>query len=226
MTDETTGQPPATPADATAPATRLAATPDTSEDTVVIAAQLSDAQGVLAEGAVAVQGGHALVVARFADTDAAQAVYEDLRAGEAAGRLHIDGVLVVHADEKGDIKVQQLTDHHTKRGLTWGVVAGVVAGIVFPPSILASAVTLGGAGAVLGKLGNIREKGKVEKAVAGVITAGTSGILALVDLQDVPAVKDAMPAAQQVATIPVDEATATTIEQAATTGAEGSPPAS
>ena len=31
------------------------------------ATQLSDAQGVLAEGAVAAQGPHALIVARFAD---------------------------------------------------------------------------------------------------------------------------------------------------------------
>lgn len=213
MSDDQTTQPATEPAQ---PAADAPAAADSGEvDTVIIAAQLVDDAGVLAEGAVAVQGDHALVVARFADTDAAQAVYEGLREGEAEGDFHIDGVLVVHADEKGNIKVQELTDHHTRRGLKWGVVAGVVAGIVFPPSIIASAITLGGAGAIVGKIGNVREKAKVEKAVADVITAGTSGILALVELKDLPAVTAKMPEAQQVATIPVDETTATAIEQAA-----------
>ncbi|MFN8519853.1 MAG: hypothetical protein U0667_10795 [Chloroflexota bacterium] len=217
MTDQTT-QPAPGSGGATA-ATRLQPIPAPAGDpteAVVIAAELTDDQGVLAQGAVAVEGGHALLVARFADTDAALEVYQGLRDGEAAGDFHIDGVLVVKADADGKVEIQQLTDHHTKRGLGWGVVAGVVAGIVFPPSILASAVALGGAGAVLGKIGNIRQKGRVEQAVADVITAGTSGILALVDIQDLPAVTEAMPAAQQVTSIPVDEATAATIEQAAT----------
>jgi uncharacterized membrane protein len=186
-----------------------------SDDTVVIVAQVADDQGVLAEGAVAIEGNHVLLVARFADSTAAAAVYSDLQEGEIAGSYHIDGVLVVNADAAGKITIQKLTDHHTKRGLKWGIVAGVVAGIVFPPSILASAAWLGGAGLVAGKIGNVREKAKVEKAVADVITPGTSGILALIDVNDVPAVKEAIPQAQEVKTIPVDEATADAIEKAA-----------
>jgi uncharacterized membrane protein len=186
-----------------------------ADDTVVIVAQVADDQGVLAEGAVAIEGNHVLLVARFADSTAAAAVYSDLQEGEIAGSYHIDGVLVVNADAAGKITIQKLTDHHTKRGLKWGIVAGVVAGIVFPPSILASAAWLGGAGLVVGKIGNVREKAKVEKAVADVITPGTSGILALIDVQDVPAVKEAIPQAQEVKTIPVDEATADAIEKAA-----------
>ena len=193
-------------------------------DTVVIAAQLSDDQGVLAEGAVAIEGNHVLLVARFADADAAAAVYSDLQKSEAAGKFDIAGVLVVNADDSGKVSIQKLTDHHTKKGLKWGIVAGVVAGIVFPPSILASAAWLGGAGLVVGKIGNVREKAKVEKAVADVITAGTSGILALVELKDVEAVKSAIPQAQEVKTIPVEDATAKAIEQAATAGpTEGAP---
>ncbi len=188
--------------------------PAASDDTVVIATEVSDDKGVIAEGAVAVQGDHALLVARFADAAAAAAVYSDLQAGELADKFHIDGVLVVHADPAGKITIEKLTDHHTRRGLKWGIVAGVVAGIVFPPSILASAAWLGGAGAVAGKIGNVRQKAKVEKAVADVITPGTSGILALIELADVPAVTAAIPTAQAVKTIPVEDATAEAIEKA------------
>jgi len=187
----------------------------TEEPLVIVAASVGDEQGDVFQGAVAAQGSHAVLVARFADPDAAAKVYDELRNGEAGGSYHIDGVLVVHADESGKVSVQKLTDHHTRKGVGWGVVGGVIAGILFPPSILASAVVLGGAGGILGKIGNIREKQRVETAVADVITAGTSGILALVSLEDVDAVKATMPAAQEVKTIPVDDKTAAAIEQVA-----------
>jgi uncharacterized membrane protein len=199
--------------------TQTAATTAADDEPVVIAAlAIGDEKGDIVQAGLAAQGSHVVLVARFADTDAAAKVYEGLRNGEAAGNYHIDGVLVVHADEQGKVSVQKLTDHHTRKGVTWGVVGGVIAGILFPPSILASAAVLGGAGAVVGKLGNIREKGRVEKAVADVITAGTSGILALVDLKDVDAITASIPEAQEVKTIPVDEATAGAIEAAAAGG--------
>jgi uncharacterized membrane protein len=185
------------------------------EPVVIVAAAVGDERGDVMQAAVAAQGSHVVLVARFADPDAAATVYDGLRNGEAGGRYHIDGVLVVHADESGKVTVQQLTDHHTRKGVGWGVVGGVIAGILFPPSILASAVVLGSAGGILGKLGNIREKQRVEKAVAEVITAGTSGILALVSLEDVEAIKASIPEAQEVKTIPVDDTTAAAIEQAA-----------
>lgn len=203
MTDQTTTN------DQTQPA---------EEPVIIVAAAVGDERGDVFQGAVAAQGNHAVLVARFADPDAAAKVYEGLRNGEGAGRYHIDGVLVVNADESGKVAVQQLTDHHTRTGAKWGIVGGVIAGILFPPSILASAAVLGGTGAVLGKIGNIREKQRVEKAVADVITAGTSGILALVDLKDVDAVTASMPEAQEVKTIPVDDATASAIEKAAGSG--------
>jgi uncharacterized membrane protein len=187
------------------------------EPVVIAAVAAGDEQGDVVRAAVAAQGTHAVLIARFADPDAAAKVYEGLRNGEGAGRYHVDGVLVVHADQAGTVRVQRMTDHHTRRGTGWGVVAGVIAGILFPPSILASAAVFGGAGAVLGKLGNIREKQRVEQAVAAVITPGTSGILALVSLDDVEAIRSTIPEAEEVRTIPVDDATASAIERAAGT---------
>ncbi len=186
-----------------------------ADETVVITAEVADDKGVIAEGGVAIQGDHLLLVARFADPTVAAAVYDDLLNGEVAGKFHIDGVLVAKSDQGGNITIEKLTDHHTRRGLKWGIVAGVVAGIVFPPSILASAAVLGTAGAAAGKIGNVRQKAKVEKEVADVLTPGTSGILALITLEDLPAVKETMPQAQEVKTIPVDDTTAAAIEKAA-----------
>jgi uncharacterized membrane protein len=186
-----------------------------ADDVVVVAAAVSDDRGVLAQGAIAAQGDHALVVAQFADDRAAREIYQSLLAAEIEGALHIDGVLVVHADGDGRIHVDKMTDHSTRTGLKWGVVGGIVAGVFLPATIVAGAVTLGVAGAAAGKARNLSRRLDVEKELKDVITPGTSGILALVVAQEAPAVQAKMPAAKVVKTVPVDESTATAIEEAA-----------
>jgi uncharacterized membrane protein len=131
------------------------------------------------------------------------------------GTLHIDGVLVVKADADGRIHVEKMTEHSTRNGLVWGVVGGVVAAVFLPATIVAGAVALGTAGAAAGKARNLKRRLDVEHDLAGVITPGTSGILALVTAKDAPKVEAAMPAAQEVRTVPVDEETAGAIKEAA-----------
>jgi uncharacterized membrane protein len=190
-------------------------TPSATDDVVVVGAAIADEQGVLAEGAIAIEGDHALVVARFADTTSARAIYDSLLAAELDGSLHIDGVLVVKADEGGRLHVEKMTDHSTRTGLKWGIVGGVVAAVFLPATLVAGAVTLGVAGAAAGKARNLAHRLEVEKELADVITPGTSGILALVTATDAPAVEAKMPTAAEVKTVPVDEETAGAIKEAA-----------
>ena len=150
------------------------------EPIVASAGVVEDDQGVIAEGGVAVQGNQALLVARFADMDAASVAYEALRDAEAKRAIDIEGVLVVDADYQGKISVRKLTDHHTRKGATWGAVAGVALAIIFPPSLIAGAVAGGIVGAAIGKAGNIKTKSELAKELADVITPGTSGIVAVV----------------------------------------------
>jgi uncharacterized membrane protein len=186
-----------------------------NDDVLVVAAQVADEHGVLAEGAVVAEGDHALIVARFADTAAAIAIYERLRAAEAEGRLDIDGVLVAKGDPDGRIRIQEMTEHSTRTGLKWGVVGGVVAAVFLPATLVAGAVTLGLAGAAAGKARNLARRLDVAHGLAGVITPGTSGILCLVSAAQAEAVTQQMPDAQEVKTIPVDEETAEAITEAA-----------
>ena len=203
-------------------------TPETSSttdaaDTVVVAGQVADEQGVLAEGAIAAQGPDALIVARFADPTLAMSTYDDLIDAEVAGLLRIDGVLVIKADEGGKLHVQKMTDHSTRTGLKWGIVGGVVAAVFLPATIVAGAVALGVAGAAAGKARNLHHRVEVEKELAGVITPGTSGILALVSAMDADAVAQKMPQAEQVKTVPVDDETAAAIKAAASAAAQDAP---
>jgi uncharacterized membrane protein len=196
-----------------------------AEEAVVVAGQIADDQGVLAEGAIAAQGDHALIVARFTDPTLAMATYDVLLDAEISGSLEIDGVLVVKADEDGRLHVQKMTDHSTRKGLKWGIVGGVVAGIFLPATIIGGAVALGVAGAAAGKARNLYHRVEVEEELAGVITPGTSGILALVSAPAAGEVAKRMPEAQEVKTVPVDEETAGAIKAAAVAADSAAPAA-
>jgi uncharacterized membrane protein len=196
-----------------------------TDDVVVVTGQIADDKGVLAEGAIATQGDRALIVARFADANAAIEIYDRLLAAEIDGSLEIDGVLVVKADADGKLHVQKMTDHSTRKGLKWGIVGGVVAGIFLPATIIGGAVALGIAGAAAGKARNLYHRVEVEKELADVITAGTSGILALVSATAVEDVRLKMPEAQEVKSVPVDEETAGAIKAAAVAADSAAPAA-
>ena len=182
-----------------------------SRDDLVVA---DDVGGIQAAGLVAADTDHALLVAEFADPEAALESYQALIDAETSGHLAVDGVLVVKADASGTIQVQKVTDHSTRTGLTWGIVGGVVLGVVFPPSIIGSAAVLGVTGAVLGRLRKEHHKSELGATLTGALAPDASGILVLVTLPAVPAVRQTMPRATRVTQVPVDKETAASITEA------------
>ncbi len=196
-----------------------------ADDVVVVSGQVADDKGVIAQGAIAAQGNQALIVARFADTQSAIAIYDQLLTAEIEGSLEIDGVLVAKADADGKLHIQKMTDHSTRKGLKWGIVGGVIAGIFLPATIIGGAVALGVAGAAAGKARNLYHRVEVEKELADVITPGTSGILCLVSATQVEDVRLKMPEAQEVKSVPVDAETADAIKAAAVAADSAAPAA-
>lgn len=176
-----------------------------------------------AAAAVEVHGGQALLVAQFAGIDDARAAYEGLRQAEREGSLEIDGVLVVKADQHGAIHVQEMTDHTTRRGFRWGVVAGTAIGLLFPPSILVGAVVAGVAGAAVGKAYGVAKRDAVAQELAEVIAPGTSGLVALVAIDAADAVRAAIPQAVIIRSTPIDDATAETLRAGARDASGASP---
>ena len=95
---------------------------------------------------------------------------------------------------------------------------------LLPATIIGGAVALGVAGATAGKARNLYHRVEVEEELAGVITPGTSGILALVSGWAAEAVTRKLTAAEEVKTVPVDEETAEAVKAAAA-AADGATPA-
>ena len=154
---------------------------------------------------LATDGAYYLVVAQFPTMEEAQAVYADLQEVERSTRLRIDGVVIASCDAEGKVHLGKATEHSTKTGLKWGVIGGVVLGVLFPPSILASAITFGAIGAATGKGLNVAHRWDISEELAKVMTPNTAGIIALVEDSAVVEMEKALAKADRIVTKAVDK---------------------
>jgi len=160
-------------------------------------------------------GVYALLVADFNDTEMAWEAYEMLKAVEDGRTVEIEAVVVVKRDADGTIEVQKATDHSTRRGLGWGVFGGVVLGVIFPPSILASAAVLGAGGAAVGKAREVHHKKELAEELQDALDPGHSGIIALVSDPGAVELQKALEKANRVVEKAVDKVAADDMKAAA-----------
>ena len=175
--------------------------------------------------AVVTDGAYALVVADFSDIDAAWEAYEELDQLDAAS-LKIEGVLVLKKGDDGTVEVQKLTDRSARRGLGWGVVGGVVLGVLFPPTIIGSAAVLGAAGAGIGGLQKRHHRKELAEELTGAIDPGHSGLVLLLSDPAAVELQKALAKADHIVQKAVDKAAAEEIKAEANTAqatAEDSP---
>jgi uncharacterized membrane protein len=165
-------------------------------------------------------GAHTLIVAQFPTLDEAQGAYEALQEIERTSSVRIDGVVIASCDAEGKVHLGKATDHSTKTGLKWGVVGGAVLGIIFPPSILASAVGVGVVGATLGKVRNVMHRSGLADELAGVMEPNTAGIIALVEDTAVVEIRNALAEADRIVTKAIDKQLAAEIDREAAAAKE------
>jgi uncharacterized membrane protein len=166
-------------------------------------------------------GAHTLLVAQFPTMEDAEAAYRDLQEIERNSPLKIDSVVIASCDAEGKVHLGKVTEHSTKTGLKWGVVGGVVLGVIFPPSILASAATLGAAGAVAGKARNVLNRKGLADELAGAMRPNTAGIVALVENTAVVEIRKALAKADRIVAEAVDKQVAAEIEREAAAAKAG-----
>ena len=165
-------------------------------------------------GAVS-DGIYTLIIADFADPDSAKEAYDALKSIEDGRTVDVEGAIVVTKSTEGELTVQKVTDHSTGRGATWGAIGGVALGIIFPPSILGSAVVAGLAGAAIGKGRNVRHKHQLAEDLQEAIDPGHSGLVALVADPGAVKIAKAIEKADHVVQKAVDEVAVADIKAAA-----------
>jgi uncharacterized membrane protein len=160
-------------------------------------------------------GAYALIVAQFPSVEEAQAAYETLREVEQRSSLRIDGVLVAQRDAEGRVHLGRVTEHSTKTGLKWGLIGGVAFGVLFPPSIIASAAALGGVGAIIGKTRNLSARSGIARELEETMLPNTSALIAFVEDTAVVEVEKALAKAERIVTKAVDKQMAAEIDREA-----------
>jgi uncharacterized membrane protein len=120
-------------------------------------------------------------VATYDTEDGAAAAAKDFQAAERDGAIDlIDAAVIVHTpDDK--VKFDETADPSGKKWAKRGAIAGGVVGLIFPPSIIVSAVVGGSAGGVWGK---IRDKGFKDddlKEIGNSLPPGSSAIIAIAE---------------------------------------------
>jgi len=123
-----------------------------------------------------------ILVATYPDEAAAQADYQVVKDAHAAGLVGSYDAAVVTKDANG--KVHENKDETaTRHGAWWGVAAGAVVGVIFPPAVLGAAAVGGVVGGVSGHLakGMSRSEAKelgdfIEPGQAGLVIVGESKV--------------------------------------------------
>jgi uncharacterized membrane protein len=155
-----------------------------------------------------------LYIATYMDADAARGDWDAIKQAASDDVIKVDGLVLVSRGADGKINVDD--DFHTARkGAKWGAVGGAVIGLIFPPSLLASAAVGAGAGLGIGALKSHREKAAIKADVEDALPPNSSGIVALFEEVWVADVDKALSHADKVTKNEVDADSATEVKNAA-----------
>ena len=159
-----------------------------------------------------------LYIATYADPDAAQGDWDDIKSLARDGEITVDGLVLVRRDAGGKIDVKDDASD-VGRGAVLGAVGGAVIGLIFPPAFLASAAVGAGIGAGAGAIVDRKQKKEIKADVEDVLPPGSSGIVALFEEEWIDAVENALTNADRVTKHEVDSASAQDVKATAGAGA-------
>jgi uncharacterized membrane protein len=122
-----------------------------------------------------------IFIAMFGDEVQASQSLKDFQAMDREGSIELIDAAVIVRGADGKVRFEETADPSGKKWAKRGAIAGGVVGLIFPPSLIASAIVGGGAGGIWGK---IRDKGFKDdelKAIGEGMEPGTSAIIAIAE---------------------------------------------
>jgi uncharacterized membrane protein len=122
-----------------------------------------------------------LFIAMFDDEVQAKQSLKDFQAMDKEGSIELIDAAVIVRGADGKVRFEETADPSGKKWAKRGAIAGGVVGLIFPPSLIASAVVGGGAGGIWGKIRDKGFKDEELKAVGESMDPGTSAIIAIAE---------------------------------------------
>ncbi len=136
-----------------------------------------------------------ILVATYPDEAAAQDDYQVVKDAHAAGLVGSYDAAVVTKDANG--KVHENKDETaTRHGAWWGVAAGAVVGVIFPPAVLGAAAVGGVVGGVSGHLAKGMSRSQA-KELGDFIDPGQAGLIIVGESKVEDAIKKAITRAEK-----------------------------
>ena len=167
-----------------------------------------------------------IFVATYGTEEGAGAALKDFQAAERAGAIDLIDAAVVVRSAEDKVKVEETADPSGKKWAKRGAIAGGVVGLIFPPSIIASAAVAGGAGGIWGK---IRDKGFKDedlKEIGESLPPGSSAIIAVAEDRMVEQLESALAGYEKIARHAVSAEGAAVIVADVEEGSEETPASS
>jgi uncharacterized membrane protein len=155
-----------------------------------------------------------LYIAAYDDPDAAKDDFAVLKELVKSGAIFVDVAVLVRRADDGTITVDE-NAHEVAAGSIVGAGAGLLLGLIFPPSIIAAGIVGGAVGAGVGGLVSHHRETEIKKDVEQILPAGSSGIVALFDVTWKPKVDETLSKASKVDSEEVDADSAKPVKDAA-----------
>jgi len=109
-----------------------------------------------------------------------------------ATKITLVDAAILTKDADGKLHVTETHEVSGKQGAKRGAIAAGIFGVIFPPSLIASAVVGGAAGAAWGKLRDTGIKSSSIKELGEELEPGKAAVVTLVEQESVPAVELAL----------------------------------
>ena len=120
-------------------------------------------------------------VAAFDNEEQAGAALQDFRAMDREGSIELIDAVVIVRGADGKVRFEETADPSGKKWAKRGAIAGGLVGLIFPPSIIGTAIVGAAGGGIWGK---VRDKGFRDedlKAIGETLAPGTSAIVAIAE---------------------------------------------
>jgi uncharacterized membrane protein len=120
-------------------------------------------------------------IAAFDNEEEAGAALQDFRAMDREGSIDLIDAAVIVRDVDGLVRFEETADPSGKKWAKRGAIAGGLVGLIFPPSIIGTALVGAAGGGIWGK---VRDKGFRDediKAIGETLAPGTSAIIAVAE---------------------------------------------
>lgn len=120
------------------------------------------------------------MAAKYPDQEHAKTILDMLESMHHALTIDLEDAVMLTREADGKIKTHETTDVSTRKGAKRGLIAGGILGVIFPPSLIATALAAGGIGAIWGKIKDSGVKNDDIKELAESLTGDQAAIIVLV----------------------------------------------